>query len=47
MAVTENKEKVYENQGADFDERMEDVILIRGENGEMKRVEVADDVEND
>lgn len=36
-----------EKQGADFDASLEDIVKVRNGNGELKRVEVADDAEND
>lgn len=36
-----------EKQGAEFDASLEDVVKVRNEKGELMRVEVADDAEND
>lgn len=39
--------KQHENQGAAYDASAEDVVMVRGEDGQMYRVEVEDDAEND
>lgn len=42
------KKKVLENQGVDVNiDDLEDEVWVRNENGELVKVEVADDVEDD
>lgn len=41
------KRKQCEDQGESLTATLEDVVMVRNESGELKRVEVDDDAEND